>query len=454
MKKVYLLYILSALPFLLAGQFQFNNKFIPPVLVTDSVGDSGKKKEKDCQPQDLGDVFRSIFAKNKEKKPREPKQFSFLILPNISSNPANGFLLGVGGNLAWFLGPRETTRISLVGFSAAVTTKEQFISFVKSNIYTKDNVFFLQGDWRYYHYRLPTYGLGTNSPPDSMDFQGNIGWLGGITQSPDGSYPMLYDFFKFHESVNRMVFENFYLGLGYHLDYYWNIDDELLSLNPDSLGLTPHWGYSRQYDFDSSNYMLSGLALNLMYDSRDNLINPYKGYYLNINYRINQTWLGSDQNSSTLWLEFRTYVGLSKKKPRHLLTFWLFGDLQITGHRPYLTLMATGEDQKGRSGRGYIAGRFRGENMVYGEVEYRFPISQCSGVLGGVLFLNATTASNLARENPAVGVEPVRLFQYVMPSFGFGIRIKINKYTRLNLNLDFGIGVKSKAFYFSGTETF
>lgn len=420
----------------------------------DSVSFSDSIKKKDCEPKDLGDVFRSIFAKNKEKKPRVPKKFSFLILPNISSNPANGFLLGVGGNLAWYLGPRETTRISLIGFSAAVTSKQQFLSFVKSNVYTKENKFFLQGDWRYYHYKLPTYGLGTNSPPDTMDFQGNIGWLGGGTLGTDGSYPLYYDFFKFHQTVNRLIFDNFYAGIGYHLDYYWDIKDELLNITTDSATrtLTPHYLYSKGYSFDTSDYVLSGFSINLMFDSRDNMINPYKGYYVNINYRINQTWLGSDQNSTTLWTEFRTYVGLSKKTERHLIAFWLFGDFQITGKRPYLTLMASGEDQKARSGRGYIAGRFRGENMVYGEVEYRFPISQCSQVLGGVVFVNATTASNLAREE--LGQDPIHLFQYVMPSVGFGIRVMINKYTRLNLNLDFGIGIKSNGFYFSGTETF
>jgi hypothetical protein len=420
------------------------------------------KKDKDCLEQDLGDVFRSIFAKNKEKKPRKPKSFSYLILPNISSNPANGFLLGIGGNLAWYLGPMESTRISLIGFSAAVTTKEQFLSFVKTNIYTKDNYFFLQGDWRFYHYRLPTYGLGTNSPPDSIDYQGNLGWQGELTGGEEGSFPMFYDLFKFHQTVNRMVFENFYAGIGYQLDYYWNIEDEDLLVTEDTISLTPHWLYSRKYGFDTSQYMISGISLNLIYDSRDNLINPYKGYYAKLNYRVNQVWLGSDQFSTTLWAEFRTYVGLSRKKPRHLIAFWLFGDFQMSGHRPYLTLMAIGEDQKARSGRGYIAGRFRGEHLMYGEVEYRFPISQCSEVIGGVLYVNATTASNLARENILYDQDgniiaesdPVRLFQYVMPAFGFGVRVKINKYTRLNLNLDFGLGVQSRAFYFSGTETF
>ena len=36
--------------------------------------------------------------------------------------------------------------------------------------------------------------------------------------------------------------------------------------------------------------------------------------------------------------------------------------------------MSLADDQKSRSGRGYLAGRYRGENLLYGEIEYRFPI--------------------------------------------------------------------------------
>ncbi|MCK7538529.1 MAG: hypothetical protein MZV63_50005 [Marinilabiliales bacterium] len=33
----------------------------------------------------------------------------------------------------------------------------------------------------------------------------------------------------------------------------------------------------------------------------------------------------------------------------------------------------------GEGREGYTQGRFRGANMVYGEAEYRFPISKCGG---------------------------------------------------------------------------
>ena len=406
----------------------------------DTLSDDNNEKSKICVQKDVRDLLR-----NKNKPPKPPKKNSLLVLPNIGSNPSTGFLIGVGGSVAGYFGSSKKTKISLAGFSVLVTSKNQFISFLKTNIYTKENLFFLQGDLRYYHYQAPTFGLGTNSP-DSKEYMGGWLWQGADTKDTEGSYPMIYDYFKFHQTVNRNIVGDLYAGIGYMLDYYWNIEDAILNLDTIPLQLTPHFGYSAINGFDAKKYVLSGFSINFIFDSRDNQVNPYKGYFANINYRINQTWLGSDQNSSTLWAEFRTYIGLSKKTPRHLIAFWVFGDFQITGKRPYLTLMALGEDQRSRSGRGYIGGRFRGEDYIYGEVEYRFPISQCSKIIGGVIFINANTASN--RESN------VHLFESIRPAVGFGFRFMVNKYARLNINLDFGFGFESQGFYFSGTETF
>jgi hypothetical protein len=118
----------------------------------------------------------------------------------------------------------------------------------------------------------------------------------------------------------------------------------------------------------------------------------------------------------------------------------------ISGKLPYLTMPYLGEDQRARSGRAYTNGRYRGEHIVYGEVEYRFPIWPCSHIIGGVLFVNAVTTSNNARGVP--------LFGYIQPGVGIGLRIMVNKYFRTNINLDYAIGRKSQGFYFSGQETF
>jgi outer membrane protein assembly factor BamA len=156
-------------------------------------------------------------------------------------------------------------------------------------------------------------------PPD-------ISWLGEGTSDKDVIFPMKFDYLKFHEIVNRKIIGEFYGGLGYHLDYYFKIEDEDYRAKTDSTPEynTPHNYYSVNNNFSTREYILSGISVNLLYDTRDNQINPYKGIYANINYRINPTFLGSAQNSSTLWLEFRTYVGLSKKNttpPCRVLAF-------------------------------------------------------------------------------------------------------------------------------------
>jgi outer membrane protein assembly factor BamA len=397
---------------------------------------------KKCQQKAIGDLLRK-----KEKAPKPPKKFLALVLPNISSNPTNGFLLGVGGSFGWYMGPKETTKVSSAPFTVAVTSKSQLITFVKHNIYTSGNQFFLQGDWKYYIYSQPTYGLGTNSP-DTVGIPSSFDWMGEGTSTDSVFFPMKFNYLKIHEIVNKKVVGEFYAGVGYHMDYYYTIKDEYYHAATDTTTeiMTPHSYYSYTNNFNPTEYMVSGISANFLYDSRDNQINPYKGYYANINYRINPTFLGSSQFSSTLWLEFRTYIGLSKKTPRHLIGFWAFGDFLTSGKLPYLVLPSLGEDQRARSGRGYTNGRYRGDNIVYGEVEYRFPIWPCSNIIGGVLFVNAVTTSCKAKD--------IALFEYIRPAVGFGIRVMVNKYFRTNINLDYAIGMKSQGFYFSGQETF
>lgn len=204
-------------PIFLNGQTRYHSKWEPPPLypvpLTDTI------KDDDCQQKDIMDLLRK-----KDKPAKPPKRVSLLILPTIASNPANGFIYGVGGNVVWYLGPRKTTRISLIGFSATYTTKNQFLSFIKSSLYTKDNKYFLFGDLRYYKYSSPTYGLGTDSPPDSTQYKGGWIWQGAETGDTEGAYPMFYDLLKIHEVVSREFITNFYAGIGYHLDYFWNID--------------------------------------------------------------------------------------------------------------------------------------------------------------------------------------------------------------------------------------
>jgi len=222
--------------------------------------------------------------------------------------------------------------------------------------------------------------------------------------------------------------------------------DEKLSLLPEDTLLTSHYVYNKFYGFDLARYYSSAINLNLVYDTRDNMINPYKGIYALLSYRGGLKLLGNKQNSSFYEVEFRGYQPLSNRIPRHVIAFWLLGNFAPEGEFPYLMLPATGYDQRGRSGRGYIQGRYRGNNLVYGETEYRFPLSKTGSAFGGVLFVNATTT-----DNPVKGHH---LFDAVKPGYGFGLRIMADKRSRTNLSIDFGFGDNSVGFYLAASETF
>jgi outer membrane protein assembly factor BamA len=257
---------------------------------------------------------------------------------------------------------------------------------------------------------------------------------------------MKFNFARFHQLVSFKIIEGLYAGFGYYYDGYYKIRDEKLRLPPEDLVLTSHYTYSTYYEFNTEKYMNSSLNINLVYDSRDNMINPYKGIYAMASWRGGLKFLGNEKTSNFTQLEWRSFHGLSKRNPRHLIAFWLTGSFSPEGELPYLILPATGYDQRGRSGRGYTQGRFRGANLVYGEAEYRFPISKCGGILGGVLFVNGTTA-----DNPG---QSLKLFESIKPGYGAGLRVMVDKRSRTNLAVDIAFGQKSSGFYLAASETF
>ena len=103
-------------------------------------------------------------------------------------------------------------------------------------------------------------------------------------------------------------------------------------------------------------------------------------------------------------------------------------------------------DTYGRSARGYSEGRFRGERLVYGEVEYRTTLT-ANGLLGAVAFLNATTVTN--------SLTGEHLFDSGALGAGGGLRVLLNKRSRTNLCFDVGFGKEgSHGVYLAVQEAF
>lgn len=379
---------------------------------------------------------------------------SLLPLPIIASNPATGWMFGVAPTANWMMGHPSVTRRSSLVSSFIYTTKKQLLLTVKFNMFLDGDRWNLLGDWRYFDTSQPTYGLGTGSPSATLASDGIQFDDGSYSNGIDTAQMMEFKYVRFHQTVLRRLKETyFFVGAGYHLDYHFDIEDQLLDLEGDPPTITSHYGYSVSRELDPEGYVLSGVSVNALYDSRDNPVNPYRGRYGLFTLRMNPEFLGSDESSGNVWLEYRDYFGLQKKHPRHLIAVWGYGSFALGRQVPYLDLPALGWDFFGRSGRAYAQGRFRGQAILYSEVEYRFPIplpfsaSLLKERFGGVAFVNATTASNQDAET--------HLFRYVDPGWGLGLRYMFNKKSRTNLTVDYAWGLYgAQGFYLNANEAF
>lgn len=394
-----------------------------------------------CAQRDLPGVIRA--ARHKPPKPKSDKVASIIAFPIIGSNPATGFMVGLGGQYAFKM--KESRLISIISGSLQATSKSQYLAIFKNSIYTKREKIFFTGDWRFQKFSQATYGLGTNAPEGGILYNQFV--LAGFETDVDSlAQPMEYGFLRFHQTMAFKIKKNIYLGAGLNIDGYSKIKDLKLNLEPGNELITSHYAYSKTYHFDTAKYYSSSLMAKLVIDKRDNMVQPHVGYFFTLGWRGDLEILGSQKNASMLQTEWRSYHNVSRRNPAHLIAFWLIGEFSPEGQFPYMTLPATSYDQRSRSGRGYTQGRFRGNNYTYGEVEYRFPISKCGGLWSAVAFVNATTANN-----PAQGLG---LFESIQPGYGIGLRIMIDKSTRTNLVLDYGFGKKSSGFYLAVSETF
>jgi hypothetical protein len=377
--------------------------------------------------KDIFDVLREL----RHKPPKGPpgagdyKKLMIAGAPVISYNPASGFGIGLAGNVAFYRGFPETTRISSGVGSLIVTTKDQILFNAKLDVSTPNNRWVFHGDNRLYGTSQDTYGLGTSTTSGE-------------------ALNAKYNFFRFYESLFRQVRPSLYVGAGFLYNLHGDVRpaEDSAAAWPDS----PYVGYSNQFGFDPDSQTSAGVSAHGLLDSRDGAINPSRGWYAGLDY---QMFFGGFLGGTSTWQELnydlRTYLRLTRDA-RHKLAFWTFGNLVTGGTAPYLDLPATAMDTYGRSGRGYGQGRFRGQRMLYGEVEYRWTVTR-NGLFGMVAFLNTETLSNEQTGE--------RLFDSFATGAGLGLRLLINKGSKTNLCVDFGRGRGgANAVYLAVQEAF
>ncbi|MDB5111453.1 MAG: hypothetical protein JWR67_2567 [Mucilaginibacter sp.] len=373
---------------------------------------------------DAKDVIRSVFGKKSTADFGKNNRFYFSILPSAGFNPSVGLSIGVTSTGGKYYGNPDNTTFSVYNANSYISTYSLASFELKQNIFTAGNKFNIQGDVQAGKTVALDYGVGTGR---KVQGDGSFSINNFPLANNADVFPIEYTYIKLNERIYRKILNHVYVGAGLVFDIYNNIDDVRRVGSNIS---THNYRYNILNNFPTDNYSANGFLLNFQYNSRDQTNRPYKGLYADFVLRLNQQWLGSAHASIQLKTEVRKYWSLSKKNPEHVIAFWMWGSYLLRGSIPYLELPGTGSDPAGRLGRGYTIGRFKGPSFYYNEGEYRFPIT-ANKLLGGVVFVNAESAKN--QHN-------IKLFEYMEPGAGVGLRLLFNKHTRSNLCIDYGRG--------------
>ena len=272
----------------------------------------------------------SKFTHIRFKKPARQKgrKVYYSLLPIGTTVPGGGTALVTSTQAGFYLGDRKTTNISSVTFSPSTNFKGAFNIPFRSNIWSPGNKWNFEGDMRYSYFPQNTWGLGGK-------------------QDENDKLLINYSYVRFYFSALKRIKPYLFLGIGYNLDYHIAIHSE-----NDSTDLQQFTGYKYGTQ-NHSNSLSSGIAFNLLYDSRVNTVNPLPGFFYNVIYRINPKFMGSDDVWYSLYADVRKYIPFERDR-QNTLAVWSYLWTTFGSKAPYLDLPATGWDTNQRSGRGFL----------------------------------------------------------------------------------------------------
>jgi len=364
--------------------------------------------------KDIRDIYKKYFLKENAFEKTKDKSIAFSLMPLPSENTDGGLVISF--LTTFYLGnDKEKTKMSEIIFTPYFSFTGQYVFPIQSYIYTKNNTYNFIGDYRYMIYPQPTFGLGNNNLETEMS-------------------TLDYQQWRFYQFVTRKIVGDFRAGLGVLYDNYRNISEES-EIEGDT-------DYIKYMNGDFSDVTSFGIALQALYDSRKNTINPEQGHYVEVDYRMNFNGGLENKSWKSIYIDARKYISLSEYKHKVFATrafYWSTFD----GNPHYLDLPSIGWDRYGKTGRGFTRNRFRSNALLFFEGEYRTDITK-DGFLGAVFFTNISSVSALGTYD----------FSKWNPAVGTGLRMKWNKKNNNNLTLDFGVSKNDWSLRFSLAENF
>lgn len=301
----------------------------------------------------------------------------FLIYPTVAYAPETSWEFGLSSVFVFYANRDTTNRLSELNAFTFITLEQQYGLWLDHALYSQGNKWFALGRLRFQSFPLLYFGIGMDSPEEHVA-QVNANLI------------------QIRERGLRKISGGLYGGL--------EVDYQKLS----SVEFIPNTGEFNSYPTGSSGSANLGLGAGILYDTRHNILNVRHGFFSELAFlRYDQSW-GSDFTFTSFISDTRIYKPINT---RDVLAFQLLGQFNV-GDTPFNQLaMMGGETMM----RGYYSGRYRDQNQVAVQAEYRFlplPLN-FTNRLGAALFAGTATVFDDHHE--------VRLKNFVW-SAGGGLR--------------------------------
>jgi outer membrane protein assembly factor BamA len=326
-------------------------------------------------------------------------------MPFVYYSPETNLAFGLGGVFNFRAGRhKEKTRTSSIWAYGTYSLARQYSILFKPEIYLKNNSLSLFGTLRYERSPQYFYGVGDDVPASDRE-----------------SYtPRI---FAVQVGVKRRMLGALFGGLTFEFE-------DVTMERVEAGGLLASGAYT-----GGQGGMLAGFGASLDWDTRDAVLFPHRGTFIQLLGDAYGALAGSDYSFSRVKVDIRKYVPAGADRVLVLQAFVLttFGDV------PFYKLALLGGDSLLR---GYYKGRYRDKGLALVQAEYRVLVSERIGVVG---------FAGLANVFRRIGDFEPKLIKY---SLGTGLRYVINKRDGATLRLDLAWGRASFGLYATAQEAF
>jgi len=334
-----------------------------------------------------------------------------LVYPTLAYAPETTWEIGFNSLYVYYAKGDTANRLSEINGFAFFTLENQYGLWVDHAIYSDQDRWFFLGRLRLQSFPLFYHGIGMDTPTE-------------YTARVDANQIII------KERVLRKLKKNLFLGL--ELEY------QRLAAVDFVLAESSNNAFEFPLGYKGSNNL--GLGFGLVQDNRHNVLNVRKGFFSELAFlHYNPAW-GSSFKFTSILSDTRVYTPIGKN---NVLAAQLLGQFNF-GDVPFNQLAQMGGES---IMRGYYYGRFRDNNQLAAQVEYRFlplPFSFTNRI-GAAIFAGTGTVFNQLID---LNISNLTV------SGGLGLRFLLFPKKDIWTRLDFAFTREGTGFYLFIGESF